>query len=366
MRRAESTRRSTARAAGAPLGVALIALCSACLPFDACVALPKRPRELDHPGVRVGAQWLASRVYFDDARLGAITHIRRRSSGEFAVVGQRGAAFLAPDAGAPSRFLPFAVAAGHAELLEWPGDEPRYLDRGGGGWRTGGLIGHHGRGMWQPDQLMGMDDLAAGDLDGDGIPEFVVGYNGDGGIHLLDAAGRRLWQEPDSNVWHVEIVDTDGDGKAEIVHSNAAGQVTIRDATGKVLRRTTSGGPYVSGFSLVEWPRGQIGILNTGEAVVDLLDFGGVPRLSLVTPNSGFLNDVVGALVRVGSDDHVALVLTDDHWERTQLFVFDIGGRLQYREVLAGTCSSVAPAAADGFLLGCGVRVYEYVGRKIP
>src|SRR6185295_3356852 len=114
------------------------------------------------------------------------------------------------------------------------GQAPRYIDRGGGGWQTGAFIGEDGARLWQPDALQGMDDLAAGDVDGDGVPEFVVGYNGDGGIHLHDAAGKRRWREDDGNVWHVEVVDTDGDGRCEIVHSNAGGDLTVRDASGKV------------------------------------------------------------------------------------------------------------------------------------
>jgi hypothetical protein len=54
----------------------------------------------------------------------------------------------------------------------------------------------------------GVDDMVAGDLNGDGLLQFAVGFNGGGGIHLLNSQGKKLWEFPDGNVWHVEIVVT--------------------------------------------------------------------------------------------------------------------------------------------------------------
>ncbi len=65
--------------------------------------------------------------------------------------------------------------------------------------------------------------------------------------------GLLQWQQPDGNVWHVEIVDTKGDGNLQIVHSNAGGQITIRDQDGKVLRQSKPGN-YFSSFSVCRWP----------------------------------------------------------------------------------------------------------------
>jgi hypothetical protein len=74
--------------------------------------------------------------------------------------------------------------------------------------------------------------VAYGDLDADGTMEFVVAWNGGGGVQLRNRAGEIIWKRRDANVWHVEIVDTDNDGKAEIVHSNASGHLVIRDQQG--------------------------------------------------------------------------------------------------------------------------------------
>jgi hypothetical protein len=159
---------------------------TACFP-----SLPKRPASLDALGVRLGGEWLEKAPLYEDTRLGSITQIvRRPTTGELVIVGKRAAVFLPPSHGTP-RVVRFRERAGDAELLEWPDGRPRYLDRGGGGWQPGALIGADGDCLWRPGTGLGaMDDLAAGDLDGDGVPEFAVGYNGGDGVSLLDATGK--------------------------------------------------------------------------------------------------------------------------------------------------------------------------------
>jgi hypothetical protein len=310
----------------------------------------------------VGDEWLEKTPVYEDARLGSVTDIKRQArTGHLAIVGTRAAAFL-PSGQGTTLLVPFREPAGFPQLLDRPDGPPRYLDRGGGGWQTGALIGENGTRLWQPEGDTGMDDLAAGDLDGDGEFEFVVGYNGDGGVRLLDTAGRQRWRQDDGNVWHVEIVDTDGDGKPEIVHSNAAGQVTVRDANGKVLSRAQTEG-YFSGFSLVQWPPHQTSLLHAGDGVTRVIDFKGTVRVRLETPDTNFLGDAYGAAARLGGREYLALAVSTSHWDRTQLFVFDRDGVLRYREVMPATCLAIAAPEADAFLFGCGPRVLRYAVR---
>jgi VCBS repeat protein len=160
----------------------------------------------------------------------------------------------------------------------------------------------------------GMNDMAGGDLNGDGQPEFAVGYNGGGGVHLVDSTGRPIWRQDDGNVWHVEIVDTDGDGRPEIVHSNAGGQLTVRDATGKVLRRAQTEGCF-SQFSLVPWPTGRAGLLHAGDEMIRVIDFDGQVRSRFQTPDTSFLADAHGALARLGGGDHLVVTEFQSNWE---------------------------------------------------
>lgn len=330
---------------------------AACLLFE--TSLPQRPASLEQSGVRLGDGWLHRTVLHEDARLGSVTQIRRRpASGELAVVGTRSALFLPATRGTP-RVVEFQRPSGEVELVDWPHGGPRYLDRGGGGWQRGALIAEDGGTLWQPDSGMGMNDMAAGDLDGDELPEFVVGYNGGGGVHLLDATGKPRWRRSDDNVWHVEIVDTDGDGRPEIVHSNAGGLLTVRDASGEVLKRANADS-YFSQFSVVQWPSGRTGLLHAGDDATSIVDFDGRLRSRFETPDTSFLADARGVAVRLDGTDHLVLAVSQSNWDRTQLFVFDHGGIARYREILAGTCGSLAALDVRSFLFGCHDRVYRY------
>ncbi len=345
-----------------PLPFAIIALTTACLPLRTCFAGTDRPASLNDIGVRVGRGWLASDTFHENARLGSVTQIVRRKTGELAIVGTHAAAFLPAQGGLP-RVVAIRPEAGEAELIEWASGPPRYIDRGGGGWQTGALIGEDGGRLWQPEGLNGMNDLAARDVDGDGIPELAVGYNGAGGVHLYDAAGTRRWRQDDGNVWHVEIVDTDADGRPEIVHSNASGELTIREASGSVRLRASPEG-YFSQFSLVEWPRGQSGLLHARDDGAQVVGFDGETRVRLATPDSSFLMNAHGTVARFDGDDHLVLTLSMSNWDRTQLVVFDGSGALRYREVVAGRCDAVAALEPDAFLFGCGRTVLRYAVRR--
>jgi outer membrane protein assembly factor BamB len=115
------------------------------------------------------------------------------------------------------------------------------------------LCDHKGKQLWQSAKRSGVDDCAPGDVNGDGKLEFAVGYNGGGGVCLLDAQGKELWHKMDGNVWHVEILDINQDGRPEIVHSNAGGELTVRNAAGDIYYRAQTAG-YFSHFSTGPWP----------------------------------------------------------------------------------------------------------------
>jgi hypothetical protein len=205
--------------------------------------------------------------------------------------------------------------------------------------------------------------VASASLDGDGDLEFMAGYNGDGGVRLFDASGKRRWRQDDGNVWHVEIVDTNGDGKPEIVHSNAAGEVTVRDPNGNALTRVHTDG-YFSRFSVVQWPPQKTSLLHTGDGVTRIIDFSGTVRVRLETPDTSFLGDACGAAARFDGREYLALAVSQSNWDRTQLFVFDQANVLRYREVVAAACVAIATPEPEAFLFGCGPRVLRYTVRS--
>jgi len=138
-----------------------------------------------------------------------------------------------------------------------------------------------------------VDDMAAEDVDGDGELEFAVGFNGGGGVHLVEADGREAWHRPDGNVWHVEMVDADGDGRPEIVHSNAGGEMKIRNAQGDVMRQDRPPA-YFSAFSLCRWPNGKRHVLFSEEDTIWLLGLDGAAVAEVDAPECGRLGHARG------------------------------------------------------------------------
>jgi hypothetical protein len=100
-----------------------------------------------------------------------------------------------------------------------------------------------GSSLWAYDALTGVDDVAVGDLDGDGIDEVAIGYNGGSGLHLVGADGERRWvYDRIGNVWHVAIGPVDAKGTFGVVSTSAGGQVHLFSAEGKKLRDLRPGG----------------------------------------------------------------------------------------------------------------------------
>jgi thiol-disulfide isomerase/thioredoxin len=107
------------------------------------------------------------------------------------------------------------------------------------------LLASNGDGtkLWEESGGQGIDDVWAADLDGDGVDEVIVGYNGTTGLHVFSADGKRLWKRTDmGNVWHVTAGDLDGDGKPEVVTTSAQGKVHVfAPADGQPLRTLDAG-----------------------------------------------------------------------------------------------------------------------------
>ena len=90
--------------------------------------------------------------------------------------------------------------------------------------------------LWTNKSNDGVDDVWAADLDGDGRDEVIVGFNGSGGLHVLDLDGVLRWKTTKiGNVWHVAAGDLKGDKKVAVLSTSAQGKVHVYDADGKSL-----------------------------------------------------------------------------------------------------------------------------------
>ena len=209
------------------------------------------PPALKRPAVLLGGDKLQKSQVLNDPTLGSITDIILNPSADssLGVAGTGGAVFL-DSAGAVTSRVKFASRVSSAHFVDVMGNSVwEFLNRGGHGWGDASLLDDRGNVVWTYGGMPGVDDMAAGDVDGDGILDFVVGFNGSGGVRRLDRNGKLIWQQPGGNVWHVEVVDTDHDGKPEVLHSDASGAIAVRGADGHLLRQIRPGA-YCAYFSI--------------------------------------------------------------------------------------------------------------------
>jgi hypothetical protein len=229
------------------------------------------------------------------------------------------------------------------------------------------LIDSSGKQQWKYNGGgSGVDDMAAGDLNGDGNLEYVVGFNGSGGVHLLNSDGNKVWSQPDGNVWHVEIVDVDGDGHPKIVHSNATGVITIRGADGQILSKHKPA-TYFAHFSIINLPDAKnlpYLLLNNDEKIW-ILNFKGetIKRLPAPFSNNGHAK---GSMVKLENGDSYLGVIVDAYiWDRSIFYLYNSSDQLVYQEILPEACFSIyAFPSFDGrhqlLLVGCKNVVWQY------
>ncbi len=251
----------------------------------------------------------------------------------------------------------------HTEPIDVDGDgDFEFVNRGGNWHRTsvfastGELLWGHGSG-----DDSAPNSMAAGDLEGDGRMDFVVGMNGDGGVRRLDSDGNPVWQLPDGNVWQLEVLDVDADGRLEIVHTNADGVFVLRDRSGAVLH-TFSTTHYATQFGVLSGPRI---IQHTGDRYT-ILDARGQVVEELPAAVGGRFGDMqVLELGMAGLHKPASVVLESRRVDDLSvLHVFSADGTLLHEELLAEACDGIGALprgdAGHDLLLGCDERVWRY------
>jgi hypothetical protein len=171
------------------------------------------------------------------SRIHSITKGKTDSGINLIFVGESGALTLDQN-GRQGRFLFFDRRVGETVPVETQENEPfKFMNRGGG-WQPVSLLTAYGRTLWMYplEKQDAADSMAAGDLNRDGNLEFVVGMNGSGGLHLLDANGKELWEKPAVNVFSVEVIDKGPGGAPEILHSDNEKGIVVRNGAGEEIR----------------------------------------------------------------------------------------------------------------------------------
>lgn len=236
------------------------------------------------------------------------------------------------------------------------------------------LFDKDGQVIWRSgDQFPGVDDSISGDFSGDGEMSVVLGLNGSGGLVLLNGQGKQVWKKDEANVWQVEALETNEDGYDEMVHSNARGQLLVRNGSGEIIAQYLSG-LYVSNFVLTRWgdetrathilvpvSGGQGGCCNPKIVILD-------SHGERVTERDNPLGDLFSRLsatpVRFKEGaEYFAVLENDSSAERSKLMLYAQDGQIAYEEILGESClgmTAYSTKNADRLLVGCADKVWEY------
>ncbi|PYT51503.1 MAG: hypothetical protein DMG44_02205 [Acidobacteria bacterium] len=320
------------------------------------------------------------RAFYTAEGLGNISQISAgwpadREGADIAVVGSQGADFI-DFAGQTKKQVRFSIEQ-HSPVVVArmsPSGEYGYLSRDESWAVPATLFDKEGHVSWRSEGTWsGVDDSVPGDLYGDGKLSVVIGFNGGGGIALFDEHGKRLWKKEAGNVWHVEMLDTNGDGREEILHSNARGQLLVRNANGDVIVQYLPGFS-VSWFALTRWGeemRPTHILVPTTEAqegcckpVFVVLDASGKTVAKLESPLGDLLKGSAATPIRFGRGaEYFAVLQNSFAKERSMLLLYDKAGQIAYQEILGESCHGMATLTipdAETLLVGCNAKIWEY------
>lgn len=346
----------------------------------------KPPAGLQKVGVLLGEDLLKKRTFYKSVaryELGTVTDIvytnlDGQPGKETGVAGWYSARLFNTDCSVIEKIKYVRSGNPNVDFVDIDNDGVCELYDRGGSLESPALINHKGMIVWIRDreEYGRTDEMTAGDIDGDGVSEFAVGYRGSGGIELLDAKGERIWHQDGGNIRSVEIVDTDGDGKKEIVHSHANGLMHIRDAKGKLLATKKTNARF-SRFSICNWPgsTGKPHAILANDTRVSFYNFNGEEVGNIQMPEcsakiSGLARETV-VYLRL-SDKYpevMALAISFSVGDRALLLLLDSKGERIYAEVLPELCKAlgVIPDPETGYeklLVGGEDRVWEYTLKR--
>lgn len=333
----------------------------------------KLPEQLRQGHVEVGGDSMKKTLFFEESELVTITdiHQQRNAGGlteRLILAGTTGATFTTPNGQKKSRIRFEKKTQATTVFRSSRTGEIFFVNRGGRGWQDAGLLDSNGEILWTYGGFPGVDDMCVGDADNDGRPEFAVGFNGDGGVHLVDAQGQQQWQIEGGNEWHVEMVDADGDGQLEILYPGSS--LFLVDRDGKNIREVASG--YLSfNFSVCDDPANKgrkLIVVTDYHDNISLLGFDGKKLNTFSAPGS---SDSFGPIRSVwlswkaGEKPCFAALADYPFDDRAILFIFDGTGKEIYREILPEKSEAIAVTDPDGsgkvaLLVGCGSKIFRY------
>jgi hypothetical protein len=182
-----------------------------------------------------------------------------------------------------------------------------------------------------------------------------------------------VWKKKEGNVWHVETLDTNGDGRDEILHSNASGQLLVRNANGNVIAEYLPR-HYVADFTLTRWAEEQHpthilvptteGGEGSSKSIFIVLDAQGKTVAQLESPFGDLFNKTKATTVRYAKTaEYFAVLQNNSPSERSMLLLYRKDGQIVYQEILGQACLGIAALPKQGgerLLVGCAGKIWEY------
>lgn len=324
------------------------------------------PRELAERVV-VGQAKFVKQLLFRQSELGVVSDIDGGHHGQITIVGRHGAASINPD-GTLIETVSFEQCFADVVLVKVRA-KGYFLCRGDYSKNQNTrLVDSNGKNLWSYGaNNPGVFDAIGGDL-GNGLKGIVVGFNRDGGLHLLDFAGRPVWGREESDIWHVEIAHRGIHADPAILHSNTRGQLTIRNGNGDVIARFAYPGIYLGRFSLSAWGAER----NRDKLIVSHFDWTYVlgpdgttiARLPAPMRSSRDPWTTYGTpMLATAKARYYATLQRYDEWNRSVLRIYDDQNRAVYEEVIAETCAalrSMPNKSGEALLLGCDGKLLRY------
>ncbi|MBS1797944.1 MAG: VCBS repeat-containing protein [Acidobacteria bacterium] len=232
-------------------------------------------------------------------------------------------------------------------------------------------------------------EAAVGDLDGDGVSEYVVARKSDG-IRVFDRDGREKWFEEDEfPSRRLLIVDLDGDGRNELVETGSPAKV--RDAAGKIVRKIENGISETINFQTEDKNKKKVFVScildqnrltcrdENKQTVLDgAAPLSDVPAKNPQTvtmpdhPEISYTNDrertyderAVRVALAKDRPKYLAVLASFISIPRADLYVYDEKGTLVYHELLPEDAETIAvvPAAGgtDEILVGGKDTIWKY------
>lgn len=250
-------------------------------------------------------------------------------------------------------------AGGHVDIVDMTNDgKPEFLNRGS--WsEDAALLDETGKETWRYTGKDGVDDSEAGDMDGDGKKEIVVGFNGSGGVRLYNPDKGEIWKKSGGNIWSVAISDINNDGKNEIIHTASGGSIFIRDKDGNILKESKPE-HYLAHFRMSDWfdSKGRIFLMAGDKGKLRVYNTEGkdLAGFNITEISDPYFS--TGAVVK-SSNAYYAAAFSRVMPDNSMIYIFDRKGNVMYSEKIKGKCFSIMPFK-KGFLAGCRGEVAYY------